>query len=231
MKRENSLSDDQLIVYLDGEAEVNIKTAIEADLPLYAERLAQLEAEQTFLLEQLAGARIDAVTLGEYQMGLLPRAEARRIRAYLKTHPHAARELQQFDEFAQALEPTKQTPPSLWEHAKFLVARLVDGGGMQPALAGVRGEQEGIYEAGEYQIVIESDTDFDRPTHQMVSGLLMGADETDGMIAHLWHNDQALAEADLDEFGNFTFTQLQSGQYELIITDGTTAIHIEQLRV
>ena len=76
---------------------------------------------------------------------------------------------------------------------------------------------------------------------RLLTGMVMGADEFDDFSANLFRGDlgQPLASSELDEFGNFSFSRLESGAYELIISgqplpaDGSARveIHIQNLQL
>jgi hypothetical protein len=231
------LSDDELIAYLDGEAAPEIARLIEAT-PRYQTRLEELRRLQTGLSQRLKPLkRPSTLTLGEYQLGLLPAAEARAVEAYLRQHAHAARQQDRLAAFLADLEPRPEPAgPGLVAQVKILIAELIGSGqgGLQPAAAGIRGKREGIYQAGDIQIVIETDVDPDSPTRKVLTGLIQGLDPA-GLTATLLHRDTPTAAGEVlfDEFGNFMIADLPPGAYQLVIRGGAPLleIHVQELQV
>ncbi|MGB1252219.1 MAG: hypothetical protein ACPG8W_16490, partial [Candidatus Promineifilaceae bacterium] len=220
MNENKIIPDYDLLAYLDGEADAIVVAEIEANKMLLQPRLTQLEQQQATLHVQFGQLRPNSLTIGELEMGLLGRAEARDVRNQLQRHPQGMVSAEILQQFWTDLAPVSAETPGLLQQVQRFVAKLV-GGDMPSALAmGLRGAQEGIYEAGDYQIVVETDADFDDPSRQLLSGMVMGADLFDTFSATLFraNTPQPLANSDLDEFGNFSFSRLESGVYELIIS-------------
>lgn len=239
MNNHPSITDAILVAYIDGEAEPKEHAYIEANRDEFAERLSALTTAENELRENLAAFRpISSFDLGQYQLGYGSEAERARIAAYLDQHPHAKKSLDMLDQFIDALDPgpivTERT--GLFKQARILLGKLVGSDTPQGALAlGLRGAQEGVYAAGEFQVVVESDTDFDDASKLALSGLLTGIDDASGLTAYLWHSGHVtrVAAVELDEFGNFGFSRLDTGRYELIISSDNAdfEIHIQDITV
>jgi hypothetical protein len=222
--KETNFPDGTLSAYLDGDVDAATQAAIEGNPELMAQ-VAALRAADDDLARRLGNRpKPTLLQIGEAALGIDDVDLAR--------EPHAQRQADLLREFWAALEPAPITKPSLLEKTRLIVAELIAGGGNQPAFAfGLRGEQDGIYSAGDYQIVIETDTDFDDPTRMMLSGLVMGVAE-EALSANLWRKDASMKlTTSLDAFGNFTFDQLESGQYELLITGQSLTIHLPNLEL
>ena len=241
MKENKLIPDIDLLAYLDNEADADVVVEIESNLTLLQPRLDMLRQQQAELQMQFGRIRPNPIQLGELEMGLLDRQTRKAVREQLKRHPQSVKSAELLNQFWSDLAPAEAETPGLLQQVQTLIAQLV-GGDMPSALAmGIRGGQEGIYEAGDYQVVIETDADFDDPSRQLLTGMVMGVDEFDDFSASLFRHDAGLpfASSDLDEFGNFSFSRLESGAYELIIsgqplpTDGSTRveIHIQNLQL
>ena len=184
------ITDDMLVAWLDGEAPKDVADTIAANPEAYAERLELLKTADAELRHKLAAfTRPTSLQIGEYHLGLGSAEQRAAIAAYLQLHPHAQRQLDLLDDFLGELEPQEAvaTTPGLLAQARVLVARLIGDGSARPALAmGLRGAQEGVYDAGSYQVVVESDTDLDDPERMALSGLLTGQEDDDRLIVSLW---------------------------------------------
>lgn len=233
----DDLSDDQLLAYLDGDAEPDMVRRIEAN-PAYQPRLQALRAAQDELIHMLRPLkRPSSLTLGEYHLGLLPQAEARQVEAYLAQHPHAAHQLARLQDYLSEVDPfSEPVSPGPIERVKVLIAELIQAGGPGPqaALGGVRGDLAGIYQAANIRIVLETDVDLTDPSRKSLVGLVQGI-EPDGLTAHLLSPSEAkpAGESPIDEFGNFMMSGLAAGTYHLVIQDAASSVevHIQELQI
>lgn len=233
------ITDEQLIAYLDGEAEPEIVAQIEAD-EVYRVRVQALAALQNRLRTRLSGgARWSTLDIAAYHLGFLSETERSHIAAYLAKHPHEAHGLELLDTFLAGLEPAPQTAEaSPFEPIKLLVAQLVSGN--MATAVGLRGQTEGVYQAENVHIAIEVDLDEAHPTRKVLSGLITGVETADWQVV-LWPTGSLPATATtwpVDEAGNFTITDLAPGSYELILSGGTpmgdtplTEIYLSALQV
>ena len=89
---------------------------------------------------------------------------------------------------------------------------------LAPAYAGIRGEAAGpaIYEAGESQVMLTAQPSGAAAGRYELLGLLVGP-EPAGLTANLWQGEDLIATVPVDEGGNFVFSNLAPGGYELII--------------
>jgi Putative zinc-finger len=172
--------------------------------------------------------------LGEYQLGLLSTTRAQQIQAHLAECPHCQTELAQLQSFLKSVEPDLEA--SLADRVRiWLAERLLPGmtGGPAPALAfGLRGDEDAVhfYQAGETQITLEVQDDPNAPGRKILVGLILG-EEASGLQAHLWRQDQAIQNAEIDELGNFTLNGLEPGKYEIFLSGPDVEIQIKDLEV
>lgn len=177
----------------------------------------------------------DPVELGEYSLQMLAQDRMTAIRLHLETCPHCRDELSQLQNYLEDLAPSLEY--SLLEKVKIWIARQLPevpqaGLGMAPAYA-LRGRQESgeeslSYQAGEALVSLERQSDPDLPGKKTILGLVSGT----GLVnlqAILWQNGQRLSETGVDEIGNFVFSHLEQGQYELILASPDVEIHIQEL--
>lgn len=245
MNEQPLLPDDALMAYLDGEGTAETAAAIAADPARYAEKLDSLRAADRALAAGLADLAVpDDMALGELALGLADRATRKWLEAYVARHPHTARRLALLEQFLASVALPEAQPQTLGERVRVLLAQLAGADG-PPLAFGLRGDPEGVYQAGDYQIVLETDTDLDAPGRRVLTGLLTGpglpagADRPTQAAAQLWAAadtaNSAPQTAEIDDFGNFTFSDLESGSYELIVSVAAAAetveIHVQHLQV
>jgi hypothetical protein len=235
------LDDRTLLIYLDGQASADITAHIErcSYCRERAHRLAQLEGRLTTQLYRVTCP--SPHELGEYHLDVLPDAQMDAIRQHLDECPHCRREVAQLEGYLAELAPTREPGPlqQVVERVRVVVARLAGGGSGggwpgQLALAGVRGDESDVplvYQAGETQVIVEIETDAERPDRKTVLGLVIGPEPESLLQAHLWHASQRVATAPVDELGNFVLPGLLPGAYELILAGPDLEIHIQHVQV
>ncbi|MCE7986940.1 MAG: zf-HC2 domain-containing protein [Caldilinea sp. CFX5] len=207
--RLTKLSDSELLAYLAGDADA----AIGAHLALCHEcqqRAAALAAQERRLTVSLyRRACPPSLTLGEYQLGLLPATERRTIARHLRQCPHCTNEVQMLTTYLDDVAPTLEVAPTLGlqKRVRILVARLVEnlpsvdpaGGlftGTPPALAGVRGDAGAhlVYAVEEVQVIIDVQTDAQQPAYRVLLGLLLGLADPQQITAQLWPAEAPVAD-------------------------------------
>ena len=168
--------------------------------------------------------------IGEYELGLLPPDRAQVVATYLQRHPHAAQQHEGLTSFLAALEPQKRPSPSLKEQVNILIAQLLPSHSWQ--VAGVRGEQSGIYQVGEMQVTLTIDSDLDAPALYVLVGVATGGEWATAPVA-LWLTGvpEAGYQTECDEDGHFMLNGVEAGVYELILQHGETAVHIPDLKI
>ncbi len=233
------LEDAQLLRFIDGQAGAAVKS--------HLDRCAacRRRAEELATLQKHLGARLDRLTcpssveLGEYHLGLLPADGAEAVRRHLAECVRCSGELAQLGDYLKQVGPDLDV--SFGEQVKVLVARLADSlGGLglsgapawQPALAGVRGDVSGprLYQAEDLQVSVEAQADPQVAGRRQLLGLLLGA-EGGPWQAQLQHDAGPAATQPIDELGNFIFSDLVPGNYELVLTGPGVELHVTTLDV
>ena len=237
------LNDRELLTYIDGEADQQVVAHLERcpHCREKAHRLACLQGRLTARLYRVTCP--SPVELGEYHVGVLPRAQAAAVARHLAECPHCTREVAQLKDYLAGLATAMEPSPleRIKARARVLVARLVNGGleagllgqpALAPAYAGVRGEEREptLYQADDIQVAIEIQEDAEQPDRRVLLGLVIGA-EPSRVEAHLWQADQRVAVVPVDELGNFVIPDLAPGSYELILSGPEIEIHIQELQV
>lgn len=242
--RSPKLNDSELLAYLAGDATPST-TAHLAECTLCRQQAEVLAAQEKQLTTSLYRSQCPSpLTLSEYQIGFLSAAETRVIDLHLQHCPHCRHELQILTNYLEAVAPTLEIEPSptLWERSRTLVTRLVEelpnlgmfnglSTGNAWAAAGLRGAMgtQLVYAADEVQVVIEVQPDLQHPAQRMLLGLLLGLETPQTVTAQLWHTDQPVATALVDELGNFILADLAPGIYDLVLCDDKTEVHVQAL--
>ncbi|MCA9939939.1 MAG: hypothetical protein KC418_14960 [Anaerolineales bacterium] len=175
--------------------------------------------------------RPSSFTLGEYALGMLPPAAAAQVEAYLALHPHAAAEVALLRDYLAQGEPIPAAPPEPPRRLQAVIMRLLDAATPQGAWAGARGSgAAAIYQAGDWQIILDSDDDWQQPGRFVLTGLLLGSDTPAQATATLLAADTPAfsAVATLDEFGNFVIPALPPGRYDLalLVLEQDVELHV-----
>lgn len=179
----------------------------------------------------------DTAELGEYHLGMISEPRAAFIEQHLGECPHCSREIAQLDTFLAQVKPDLEYTTA--ERIKIWIARRVPdltagAGSPAPALA-LRGagddEAAGrslVFEAGEAQLMIEIQDEPGDTGRKTIVGLVIGIDPAD-VEARLWQDGQPVAATAVDDLGNFSFTNLDSTGYELILAGPGVEIHVQEL--
>lgn len=171
--------------------------------------------------------------LGEYRLGMLPEGRTAFIRKHLAECPHCSRELKGLETFLEDLRPDLEY--SLGERIQVLVAELLPGlstGGQARPAFGVRGEMDDlrVYQADGVQISIHLERDPQRAGYYSLFGLATGL-EPEGVEVHLWRGGKEVGAAQLDELGNFIFSSVEGGVYELMLSGPELEILVQNLAI
>jgi len=227
------LSDEQLLRYLDDEANEEIRTHIERCDHCHerAIKLGQLNDKLTGLFYRLTCP--SPQELGEYRLGLLTPDRANWIAKHLLECTHCRQELEQTGAFLDAVAPDLNLRPAEKPLARVAELLKAGPGALQPALVGLRGEGEDslIFRAGNVVVAISSQPQMPASHLRTVSGLVMEA-EFRGASAILWQADRLIDSAPVDDAGNFSFQDIPAGTYELdlrVHSDEIEDIRIEKL--
>lgn len=172
--------------------------------------------------------------LGEYHLRLLPDERADAIGRHLQSCPHCRQEMVQLQNFLADLAP--DITHTWRQRVQIWIARQLPSGAtgqtqLSPALA-LRGSADEplMYEAGDYQLVVEIQDDPTKPGRKSVLGLVIGLEEV-AFQAQLWQEGVRIQETSLDELGNFVFTEVPPGVYDLILNRLTAEIHLQSLTI
>ncbi|MFO7537650.1 MAG: hypothetical protein R6X32_06270 [Chloroflexota bacterium] len=200
------------------------------------EKMNDTQLEQ-FLAETLGNLeRPTLQTLAEYDLGLLPPKQTETIRRHLEQHPHAAAQLDALRHLWQSYQPQSgraASPPadssplqalSLWLADK-VTSSTTPG---RPALAGVRGQADMVYQAGPVQLVLDVDDDPQQPGHKSLTGLLLGLPDGN-WLARLWPTEESSQEWEtaVASDNSFLFDGLPPGHYSLLIRSQTQTAVVE----
>jgi len=204
-------------------------------------RVQSLSNEERFLQVNLQ--RMDcppAHELGEYQLGLLAKRQLVRMAGHVAHCPACRQELTVLREFIATVAPPEPRQ-TIGKQIRVIVAKLLGDmqagwqgmGGMQPAMAVMRGEQHKprIYEAEDYQLTIEIQEDPENPGRRALFGLLIGDDAPASFEIQLWQGDTLITQAPVDEYGNFSVTNLMNENYDLKLIKPALEIRLEMLRL
>ncbi|MBE2221040.1 MAG: hypothetical protein IAF02_05840 [Anaerolineae bacterium] len=175
--------------------------------------------------------------LGEYHLKMLSGEQAQGIRQHVSICPHCSWELAQLEAYLTDLAP--EITFSNREKIHILVAKLIPRGldasfspAPFPAFA-LRGEADSeplMYEVDDYQLNLEIQDDPMKPGHKSILGLLVGGG---GSVfeAQLRQNGRSLQQTTIDDIGNFVFTGVQPGTYDLILSQHVTEIHVQAFQI
>jgi len=176
----------------------------------------------------------DSAALGNYHLGLLAEGKVATIADHLTICPHCTQEVSQLEAFlvetAVSLEPSTADRIKVW-----IAKRISNGSNGDPfgsAAFAVRGNDTGplMYEAGEAQLTLEIQDDPEKPGRKSILGLVLGI-ETNDVEVKLIREGEVVTAVTLDDLGNFTISNLQSGDYSLTLAGQTVEIHISTLEI
>jgi hypothetical protein len=226
----DELSDEALLAYLDGEAQTEIVNQIE-NSPRYLNRLKELTKIQNHLLEGLYRQLCpDSTELGEYHLNLLSMKKARAIKNHVNDCPHCAKELLDLRRFLK--QETAAIETGITDHVKILVAQLVSGlqkGMVAPAPAyALRGAEKGIlvYEVEGIRVNLDLQETAGLTKHRNILGLITGL-QAQGYLVDLIHGDKTISRSQVDENGNFMFSEIPIGEYQFVISGTEVEIRMD----
>jgi hypothetical protein len=220
------LDDRQLLLYLDGIAELAAASHLEqcAYCRESARALALLQARLKTRLYRIACPT--SIELGEYHLRMLPAPQRLVIAQHLRECPHCARETALLENFLDGPSPTPQGSP--FGKARLLVARLVGrttGPGLSTenrpstALSALRGEGQLPLTLEADGVVIVLDVQASGTGRLAIRGQLAATDQV------LWadasvecrHDNQLESVAKIDDLGAFYLESVLPGQKDLRI--------------
>lgn len=225
----SSVTDAELIAYIEGEADGKLAKLVEQSAPL-SQRVWQLRQEIEWLTAHaFRRACPDTDELGDFHLGLLDQARVRAIEQHLARCPFCSREMVQYERFlGKAPDQPSLTKCITVSLAKLLDTLLPSGRPLTPAYA-LRGE-EGLvlYQTDRLQISLDVQEDVEKAGHKSIVGVITGEDAP-VLSVDLWKEDQHLDTASVDETGGFTLSALLPGSYELIIRGADIIVLIQPL--
>ena len=228
-----AVTPEELVAHADGQAPGHVQAHLRRCAACRAEARGYA-AWQTALRRGLH--RFDcppALALGEYQLGVLPAEESRRIAAHAAACPRCAEELRALRSFLAA-EPGPAS--GLAARARRLVARLVPAQ-LGPATAALRGGRNAqTYQADGIGVALSPAPagSRSRAGRAGLIGLIWreGAEAAQlAGVAHLVASDGRPHDAPIDDLGNFAFEDLPPGvgQLELRLDDAVVVVEDVQV--
>jgi hypothetical protein len=231
------LSDDQLLLLLDGEGDSSIHEHI-SDCAYCRSQARSLQNFQAQVKAGLYRGRCPTpLELGEYQQNLLSRELRREIKYHLETCTDCIEELDQLTDYLTGRREENTLTPV--RSLKILVARLASGlagpsgpGQLTPAFSGLRGSDAGPsqYKVDDFEITIDIQPTPDKPAERTLYGLLLGEIKP-GYSITLVHGSGEVTNGHLDSLGNFVLTGLSPGKVDLVVQGADFEIHIPDLEV
>lgn len=224
---------EDLIAYIAGEANSRTAAHITACSACAAQAAAYAETDRVL---QSRLFRIDCpetLTLGELALEVLPPEEALAVRSHLVHCPHCRAELTELVNTLQGDPLADLSAGRGW--LGRIVARLIPAPTLQPAFA-VRGggSSAGLtYEAAELTISLTVERDREAERWNLLGAVL---DETNGDVppgveVRLLVLEQAIAQTATDEWGLFTFSALETGQYNLELELPDRIVAVESIDI
>jgi hypothetical protein len=176
----------------------------------------------------------DPTELGEYHLEMLPGERVKFIKQHLSECPHCTRELNQLRSYLADVGRDLEYSPA--DRLKIWIARLAPeaANGTFPAAPqfAVRGGPGNlrIYQAGEARLTLDLQDDPAHPGLKAFIGLVTGV-EPEGWGATLRQAGRQVAWVEVDDLGNFRFSALEPGRYELALQGPEIEIRVEDLEV
>jgi len=88
-----------------------------------------------------------------------------------------------------------------------------------------------IFDAGELQVTLEFYEDPEHLGQRQLVGLLVGEDKPERFQVQLWQEEGLVAEATVDELGNFVIDNLSPGHYNLKLLHPKLEIQLNDLEI
>lgn len=216
------LEDTDLLAHLDGEAGASVAEHLAAceHCRVRSEKLAQAQAELAAALHRVDCP--DPLQLAEHQAGLLAAEETTLIEKHLELCHHCQQEVEHLTQFQADTAPALEV--SAVNRVKVLVGELIsrrEGPAsltLQPSLAGTRGGEEAlkVFEAGDVRLTLAVQPDPDAPGKRTVHGLITEVEVAECLV-QVHQDADRVAEASVDQHGNFNLTGLPPGEYAISV--------------
>jgi hypothetical protein len=212
------LSDQQLLEFLDGEAEPEITHHL--GICQYcrnkADALARLQNGLTARLYRITCP--SPLELGEYHLRILTSPQMLVIAQHVRECPHCEAEVAQLENFLQDL--TTDVKPALTP-VRVLIARLLGGSGEGAApMPALRGEGKGpiIMEAEGMVITLDVEPGADGQISILGQVAADDQDQWTNASVELQQGDRQPVATSLDDLGAFRFQAVRPGATRIMIT-------------
>lgn len=236
----DEIAEEQLLAYADGEADSATVDHIRR-CAYCAERARAYATDQQILRALFHRVECpDAHTLGEYHLGLLSATEQAAIDDHLAVCSACAVEVADLEHFLQDVLTTP-APSSPSRQLKRLVARLVPpapgSAAQRPAFAfrGASAAPADVYRAEDIKLVVGLEADGLRAGRKMLLGFTTREGQPlvslTGAQVQLRRRGATVAVEQVDDLGNFVFSGLTSGEYELALVTGQERVVVETIVV
>jgi hypothetical protein len=171
---------------------------------------------------------------------MLSSTEGAVVKDHLKICSSCTAEVAELERFLQAV-PITAAVPSLSVQLRRVVARLVstsvDSETPQPsfALRGTNVAAPGVYQAEDVKLVVGLEADGLRAGHKMLLGFTSREGQPLASLAGarvlLNRGGAPFAAEEVDALGNFAFSGLSSGEYELVLVTDREQVVVETILV
>ena len=216
------LDDKQLLAYLD-DPDANQETASHIEKCSYCRGKAEaLDRFQKDLKSRLYRSTCPPPEeLGEFHLKMLPASRRLVIGQHLRACHHCTREISNLTEYLSDREPQ----PNILESVQEFIAHLVSGG--EVAFHSMRGDEDRTftYQADGLFFSINVDNDMEQPGRKTVLGWIEGL-SSDGFTMEAYQEGNLIATTFIDEIGNFVFTHLVPGNYDLVLPGPQTKVRL-----
>lgn len=180
-----------------------------------------------------------SLELGEYESGLLVDSAKLQIERHVANCPACRKELNFLRDFLvekRAVQPKSKTIASAPNGRKQIFAHLLTPGNrsaVQSAWGALRGSESEplVFSADAVQIVLEVQEDANHPAQKVLLGLVLGLERDQEFLVQLFQNGVEVASTPLDPFGNFVFSSLSSGLYQISLVGKQMEILLEPVTV
>lgn len=222
------LDDKQLLMYQEDPG-VNQETARHLEKCAYCRnKLEELDHLEKHVKRHLYRASCPPPeALGEYHLRLLRASQMMIIGQHVRECPYCVKEITDLRKYLSEL-----SQPGLLDSVKVFIADLISGTPTTPAYGGLRGnsKQSERYQADDVPIIIGVHDDKDHPGLKTVLGLIPGIGLR-GFKVEMYQAGNLIASTLVDEIGNFLFTRLVPGLYELVLPGLDAQIRIPSVIV
>lgn len=209
------------------------------------DRIDNTEFEQKLKRRLHRATCPSTLELGEYEQEMLAADDHARIDRHLHTCPICRKELAFLRTFFAVelvadmvtetpLETTPQSPGLFQRIVAQLQTGLSAADAFAPMAGAVlrgNGELQHTYEAAGFLIMLDIQPIIAAHHRFLMTGLVLGDQEPMRATVALLMNAEQIAQTELDDAGNFSFSDLTTGTYSLLITSGTTEVQIPELTI